>query len=97
MGAGVKVARGFECPLWVPVPDDPSGLTAGRAADGNRAWSAGAGASALAAGLTETAWILRQISLGLRDRRASLPSAYLEWREFARADTGRRTGMSPMR
>ena len=88
LAAGVKVALGFECPLWVPVPDEPSGLTAGRAVDGNRAWSAGAGASALAAGLTETAWILRQISLGLRDRRASLPPAYLDWREFARADTG---------
>ena len=40
--------------VWVPVPDDPRGLTAGRALDGNKPWSAGAGASALAAGLTET-------------------------------------------
>lgn len=52
LAAGVKVALGFECPLWVPVPDDASGLTAGRTVDGNRPWSAGAGASALAAGLT---------------------------------------------
>ena len=52
LAAGIKVALGFECPLWVPVPDEPRGLTAGRAVDGNRAWSAGAGASALATGLT---------------------------------------------
>ncbi len=35
------------------MPDDPSGLTTGRAVDGNKAWSAGAGAGVLAAGLTE--------------------------------------------
>lgn len=88
LAAGVKVALGFECPLWVPVPNDPMGLTAGRAVDGNKAWSAGAGASALAAGLTETGWILRQIRLGLRDRGASLPPPYLDWQEFTGADAG---------
>ena len=86
--AGVKVALGFECPLWVPVPDDPSALTAGRKVDGDKPWSAGAGASALATGLTETAWILREIRRGLRDRRASLPSTYLDWEEFNGVDTG---------
>ena len=88
LAAGVKVALGFECPLWVPVPDDPSGMTAGRAVDGNKAWSAGAGAGVLAAGLTETAWILRQIRRGLEDKRASVPSAYLDWDAFTRAETG---------
>ena len=88
LAAGVKVALGFECPLWVPVPDDPSGLTAGRVVDGNKPWSAGAGASAMAAGLTETAWILREIRRGLRDKGASLPSTYLDWTGFADADAG---------
>ena len=60
LAEGVKVALGFECPLWVPVPDDPSGLTAKRGMEGDKPWSAAAGACALAAGLTETAWILRQ-------------------------------------
>ena len=88
LAAGVKVALGFECPLWVPVPDDPTGLTAGRAVDGNKPWSAGAGAGALAAGLTETAWILREVRRGLGDKGASQPSAYLDWNEFAGAETG---------
>lgn len=88
LAAGVKVALGFECPLWVPVPDDPTGLTAGRAVDGNKPWSAGAGGSALATGLTETAWILREIGRGLGDRGAPVPSTYLDWQEFAAADSG---------
>ena len=40
---GAKVALGFECPLWVPVRDDPKELTSARAGDGNRPWSAQAG------------------------------------------------------
>ena len=88
LAAGGKVALGFECPLWVPVPDDPSGLTAGRAVDGNKPWSAGAGAGALAAGLTETAWILREIGRGLEDTGAMLPPAYVDWEGFTGAATG---------
>ena len=88
LSAGVKVALGFECPLWVPVPDDPAGVTAGRGVDGNRAWSAGAGASVLAAGSTETAWILREIRERLRDRSAALPAVLFDWQEFARLDRG---------
>ena len=86
--AGHKVALGFECPLWVPVPQDPKGLTAGRAVDGNKPWSAAAGTSALAAGLTETAWILREIRRRLTDEGISPPSAFLDWLEFANANTG---------
>ena len=88
LAAGIKVALGFECPLWVPVPDEPSGLTAGRAVDGNKPWSAGAGASALAAGLTETAWILRETRRGLEERGVPPPATYLDWEEFTRADAG---------
>ena len=87
LAADNKVALGFECPLWVPVPDDPSGLTAGRAVDGNKPWSAGAGASALAAGLTETAWILREIRRRLKDGGVP-PATHFDWEEFTRADAG---------
>lgn len=59
--ANVKVALGFECPLWVPVAGEPSDLTKARHGEGNRAWSAGAGAGSLATGLTEIAWILDRI------------------------------------
>ncbi len=88
LAAEIKVALGFECPLWVPVSDDPSGMTAGRVVDGNKPWSAGAGASALAAGLTESAWILREIRRRLRGRVVSLPSTHLDWEEFAGSETG---------
>lgn len=83
-----KVALGFECPLWVPVSDDPAGLTSGRTVDGNKPWSAGAGTSALAAGLTETAWILREVRRRLRHKRVSLPTAYLDWDEFLGSNNG---------
>ncbi len=58
-----KVAIGFECPLFVPVADDPLFLTSARQGEGNRAWSAGAGAAALATGLAECVWIFEKIRL----------------------------------
>lgn len=88
LSEGTRVALGFECPLWVPVAEDPQRLTAGRSVDGNKAWSAGAGANALATGLTETAWILEHVHRGLADAGLSPPPAYLEWREFARSEAG---------
>jgi len=60
---GKKVAIGFECPLFIPVADDPVCLTSARQGDGNRAWSAAAGAAALATGLTECVWIFEKIRL----------------------------------
>lgn len=56
----LPVALGFECPLFVPVPDDPVQLTSARPGEGSRPWSAGAGSGALATGLTECVWILEQ-------------------------------------
>src|SRR5258708_25174372 len=50
---GRPVALGFECPLFVPLPEDPVELTRARKGEGNRAWCARAGAGALATGLTE--------------------------------------------
>lgn len=81
--AKVKVALGFECPLWVPVADEPSDLTKARIGEGNRAWSARAGAYTLAIGLTEVAWILDQIH-------HEVPGAesFLDWEEFKTAANG---------
>ncbi len=59
--SGSQVALGFECPLFVPVSRDPNRLTSARTGEGNRPWSAGAGAGVLATGLTEVVWILRRI------------------------------------
>jgi len=74
----VPVALGFECPLFVPISDDPARLTSARKGEGRRPWSAGAGSGVLATGLTETVWILRRI----RQRLTSPVSAYLEWPLF---------------
>jgi hypothetical protein len=51
LSAGYAVALGFECPLFVPVAKAPEHLTKGRAGEGNRPWSAGAGVAVLASGL----------------------------------------------
>lgn len=83
LNSGKKVALGFECPLWVPVSRDPSELTSARCGEGNRAWSAGAGATSLAAGLTETARILNEIR-----SEAQNVEAYLDWSRFRTADNG---------
>jgi hypothetical protein len=59
--SGRSVALGFECPLYVPVSDDPDDLGRARNNEGNRPWSAGAGSGALATGLVQVAWVLRRV------------------------------------
>lgn len=80
---GAPVALGFECPLWVDLPEAAEDLTRGRDGEGVRPWSAGAGCGALATGLVQTAWILREL-------RAAAPEAkaFLKWGEFVEAKTG---------
>ena len=84
--AGRKVALGFECPLFVPVSDNPEDLTRARIGEGNRAWCAGAGAGSLATGLSEVVWILREIRTGIA-RSASVPGL-LCWKKFSLSDKG---------
>ena len=83
LATGSKVALGFECPLWVPVADEPRRLTAARDGERNRAWSAGAGAGSLATGLTEVAWILDRIRRESGDVRV-----FLGWKPFQQAEHG---------
>ena len=78
LNAGRPLALGFECPLFVPVRQDPNELTSARVGEGSRAWCAGAGAGALATGLTEVAWILRET----RARLKTQPNLALRWKEF---------------
>ena len=82
--AGNRVALGFECPLFVPIPDDPARLTSARPGEGGRPWSAGAGAGALATGLTEVSWILEQVGRKVRNRLA----VFVEWPAFQEATKG---------
>lgn len=81
--SGRPVALGFECPLFVPVPEDPLRLGRARAGERDRAWSAGAGTGALATGLVQSAWILAEI----RERVKSVPLA-LDWPTFVHQGRG---------
>jgi hypothetical protein len=60
LSAGRRVALGFECPLFVPVPKDPMYLTDARSGENDRPWSAGAGCAVLATGLSECVWIFEK-------------------------------------
>jgi len=82
--AGARaVALGFECPLFVGVPTQPMRLGTARPGEGNRAWSAGAGAAALATGLVEVAWILCELR-----HRCPGTEAHLDWSRFQGAGSG---------
>jgi hypothetical protein len=83
LGAGCPVALGFECPLFVPVPEAAARLGTARAGEGNRAWSAGAGSGAMATGLVQAAWILDAIH-----SRCSDATLHLDWESFADARSG---------
>jgi len=73
-----KVALGFECPLFVPLRDNPLAVNIARHGEGNRSWSAGAGTGALATGLVEVAWVLRHVAALL----PNTPKATFSWEEF---------------
>lgn len=60
LAQGKPVALGFECPLFVPITDDPMFLTRARNGE-SKSWSSGAGCDALATGLSETVWVLERI------------------------------------
>lgn len=80
---GAPVALGFECPQWMDIRDDPRHLTKARDGEGNRAWSAGAGAGALATGIVQTVWLLREIRGS-----AGKAEVFLDWVSFAAAGGG---------
>jgi hypothetical protein len=65
--AGTQAVLTLEAPMSVPVPDGQSGAWHGlgkaRGGERNRAWSAGGGAGALATGLAQGAWMLRQLAI----------------------------------
>jgi hypothetical protein len=80
---GKKVSLGFECPLTVNLPSNPQDLTSARKGDGDRAWCAGAGSSALAVGLVECAWILQRI----REITEKMILPTLDWDYFVDSDS----------
>ena len=84
LNAKHPVALGFECPLFIPVTNDPELLTSARDGEGNRPWSAGAGAASLVTGLSETIWVLTQIH---RNILTNCP-VYLRWASFRQSNVG---------
>ncbi len=81
--AGRPIALGFECPLFVPVPEEPLRLGMARSGEGNRSWSAGAGSGALATGIVEVAWLLSELHHRRPDTRV-----FLDWSDFVEAGVG---------
>lgn len=78
------VALGLETPLFVPVPDDSSSLGKARPCDvGAPAWSSNVGASVMATGLVQAAWLLARLH-------TTCPEAqlHLRWETFEAARTG---------
>jgi hypothetical protein len=61
LSAGLSIALGFEAPLFIPVPEDPNDIGRARAGEGDRAFSAGAGASAALIGFQQAAWIMSRV------------------------------------
>jgi hypothetical protein len=62
LAGGGQVAVLLESPMAIPVPDRWQGLGKARAGEGNRPWSAGAGAGVLATGVAQAAWIFRALA-----------------------------------
>ena len=65
--AGVQAALLLEAPMSVPVPggqpDAWRGLGKARRGERDRPWPTDAGAGALATGLVQGAWMLRQLAV----------------------------------
>ena len=85
---GMKLALGFECPLWIPLRHDPMCLTKARVGEGSRAWSSSVGATVLTTGLAETVWVLSEVRQRIRSSSHPVPAVYLDWGAFAEAGDG---------
>jgi len=80
-----SVALGFECPLFIPITENPMLLTCARDGEApkggeSRPWSASSGSYALAIGLAESVWILEQVQRAITV--AVVPT--LKWGRFAK-------------
>lgn len=78
------VALGFEMPLFLPVPHDSALLGKARPIDkGAPAWSSSTGASAMATGIVQAAWVLQ----ALHGRVPDIP-VFVQWEPFSAERTG---------
>ncbi len=78
---GRKVALGFECPLFVPIPSDCGWLGKARNGEGARAFAAAPGACATMTGVPSLAWVLRTVHEAVPEAKATT-----RWADFANGD-----------
>ncbi len=71
------LALGFEAPMFVPMREEPKSLTEARRGEGNRAFSAGPGATALVTSTVVAPYVLRRLREDVRDAAATL-----DWRDW---------------
>jgi hypothetical protein len=80
--AGAQAVLLLEAPMSVPVPrgqpDAWRGLGKARCGERNRPWSAGAGVGALATGLAQGAWMLRQLAVAVPE--LAVTTQFRAWR-----------------
>jgi len=81
---GRRIALGFECPLWIPLRDNPRDLTRGRRIDAGRPWSAAGGLGSMGVGLVQVVWILREVL----NRVSTPPPVFLDPVRLADASEG---------
>ena len=93
LDGGERVALGFEAPLFVPVPADHGGLNRGRPGEGRWPWSAGAGATVLAIGAQQAAYVFSSLAMRVRPRVSFDPQELLNrgadllvWEAFVTGD-----------
>ena len=78
-----KVSIGFECPLFVPVRDEPEAVASARIGEGQRSWSAGAGTGALTTGMVQSLWVMRRVKAIL----GYSPKLTFDWEEFEKTSS----------
>ena len=83
INSGVKVTIGFECPLFVPIREIPQEINSSRIGEGNRSWSASAGACSMATGLVEVIWVMNQLNNLLNFN----PKIQFNWDDFLISDS----------
>lgn len=75
---GWRTCLGFECPVFIPCPNDARALSKQRDGERGKPWCAGAGANSCIIGVQQLCWLLDRLRSNVRsDIRATL-----DWGEF---------------
>jgi hypothetical protein len=77
----LDVALGFEAPLFLPVPQEPTELGRARSGEGSRPYCGGAGPTVTVLGIQQTAWVLRAVAEAFQSHAVTT-----EWRGWRGRD-----------